>query len=151
MDVALGAAALAFPCGEIVLLVAADGLSGVVVWAADLASLGFCCVSDLGSGVLAAGGGVETAGAAVVVVVVVVSLAGVAVRALESSALGAVWGFGVFNCEWMMAGSTGAPLTVEVAVGALLAGGVYLLLLLSLLTVSGGKSCRLTPLYLLNC
>lgn len=49
------------------------------------------------------------------------------------------------SCVEMMAGSTGAPLTVDEPVGALLAGGVYLLFD----AASGGKSCcRRTPLYL---
>ncbi len=52
------------------------------------------------------------------------------------------------SCEDMIAGSTGAPLTVACPVGARLAGGVYLLLLL-FEEPSGGKSCwRRTPLYL---
>jgi hypothetical protein len=51
------------------------------------------------------------------------------------------------SCEDMMAGSTGAPLTVACPVGARLAGGVYLLLFEE--PGSGGKSCwRRTPLYL---
>jgi hypothetical protein len=51
------------------------------------------------------------------------------------------------SCEDMMAGSTGAPLTVACPVGARLAGGVYLLLLFE--EPRGGKSCwRRTPLYL---
>ena len=51
------------------------------------------------------------------------------------------------NCEEMMAGSTGAPLTVDCPVGARRAGGVYLLPLFE--EVRGGKSCGLrTPLYL---
>ena len=50
-------------------------------------------------------------------------------------------------CNEIMAGSTGAPLTVGCPVGARRAGGVYLLLE----EVSGGKSCCLrTPLYLLK-
>jgi hypothetical protein len=53
------------------------------------------------------------------------------------------------NCDDMMAGSTGAPLTVDCPVGARLAGGVYLLLLLE--DVRGGKSCLQTPLYLFGC
>jgi hypothetical protein len=44
----------------------------------------------------------------------------------------------------MMAGSTGAPLTVDCPVGARRAGGVYLLLE----DARGGKSCLRTPLYL---
>ena len=49
------------------------------------------------------------------------------------------------NCEDMIAGSTGAPLTVEVLVGVRLAGGVYFLAE----EFRGGKSCCLrTPLYL---
>ena len=49
------------------------------------------------------------------------------------------------SCEDMMAGSTGAPLTVACPVGARLAGGVYLLFD----ELRGGKSCwRRTPLYL---
>lgn len=44
----------------------------------------------------------------------------------------------------MMAGSTGAPLTVGPFVGARFAGGVYLLAE----DVNGGKSCLRTPLYL---
>jgi hypothetical protein len=58
-----------------------------------------------------------------------------------------VGGFGVgvlFNCDEMIAGSTGAPLTVAWPVGARRAGGVYLFSRL----VNGGKSCRRTPLYL---
>lgn len=53
------------------------------------------------------------------------------------------------SCEEMIAGSTGAPLTVDCPVGALLAGGVYLLFD----DVRGGKSCCCclrTPLYLLK-
>jgi hypothetical protein len=50
----------------------------------------------------------------------------------------------------MIAGSTGAPLTVACPVGGRLAGGVYLLPELD--EVKGGKSCCLrTPLYLLRC
>lgn len=45
------------------------------------------------------------------------------------------------SCEAMMAGSTGAPLTVACPVGARLAGGVYLLLLLLLAEPKGGNSC----------
>ena len=48
------------------------------------------------------------------------------------------------SCADMMAGSTGAPLTVAWPVGARLAGGVYLLLD----ELNGGKSWRRTPLYL---
>ncbi len=53
------------------------------------------------------------------------------------------------SCDEMIAGSTGAPLTVDWPVGALLAGGVYLLLE----DVRGGKSCCClrTPLYLWIC
>jgi hypothetical protein len=48
----------------------------------------------------------------------------------------------------IMAGSTGAPLTVDWPVGARRAGGVYLLVLLEV-ELRGGKSCCLrTPLYL---
>lgn len=46
--------------------------------------------------------------------------------------------------EEIIAGSTGAPLTVAVPVGGRLAGGVYLLLDVA----RGGKSCLRTPLYL---
>lgn len=42
------------------------------------------------------------------------------------------------SCEAMMAGSTGAPLTVACPVGARLAGGVYLLLFTE---PRGGNSC----------
>jgi hypothetical protein len=48
-------------------------------------------------------------------------------------------------CEEMMAGSMGAPLTLDCAVGALLAGGVYLI---SRPEGRDGKSWRRTPLYL---
>ena len=48
------------------------------------------------------------------------------------------------NCEDMIAGSTGAPMTVICPVGGLRAGGVYLLFE----DESGGKSCLRTPLYL---
>ncbi len=48
------------------------------------------------------------------------------------------------SCADMMAGSTGAPLTVDCPVGARLAGGVDLLLD----NVRSGKSCLRTPLYL---
>ncbi len=49
------------------------------------------------------------------------------------------------SCEDMMAGSTGAPLTVACPVGGRLAGGVYLLFE----ELRGGNSCcRRTPLYL---
>lgn len=54
------------------------------------------------------------------------------------------------NCEDMIAGSTGVPLTVDCAAGARLAGGIYLLLDED----KGGKSCLLclrTPLYLVEC
>lgn len=79
-------------------------------------------------------GGVETSG-----------LAGFeAGAALVFSAVGLS---GRASCEEMMAGSTGAPLTVDCPVGALLAGGVYLLFE----EVRGGKSCCLrTPLYLIG-
>lgn len=57
---------------------------------------------------------------------------------------GAVFGFspaagfsGRASCEDMIAGSTGAPLTVNCPVGALLAGGVYLLFDEG----NGGKFC----------
>lgn len=94
----------------------------------------------LGSGVAAkldsvVVGGVETSG-----------LAGLGAGAtLAFSAAGLS---GRASCEEMMAGSTGAPLTVDCPVGALLAGGVYLLFE----EVRGGKSCCLrTPLYLIRC
>lgn len=48
------------------------------------------------------------------------------------------------SCEDMIAGSTGAPMTVVCPVGGRRAGGVYLLLE----DESGGKSCLRTPLYL---
>jgi len=51
------------------------------------------------------------------------------------------------SCDDMMAGSTGAPLTVACPEGARFAGGVYLLLEFE--ELKGGKSCCLrTPLYL---
>jgi len=54
---------------------------------------------------------------------------------------------GALSCAEMIAGSTGAPLTVELAAGARRAGGVYLF---SRLPDRGGKSCLFTPLYLLK-
>ncbi len=79
-------------------------------------------------------------------------LGGVATSGFEGLGVGA-FGFsaaglsGRASCADMIAGSTGAPLTVGCPVGGLLAGGVYLLLDV----VRGGKSCcLLTPLYLLQ-
>jgi hypothetical protein len=76
---------------------------------------------------------------------------GVASSGLVVFAIGVVFVFSVAglsgraNCEEMIAGSTGAPLTVDWPVGARRAGGVYLLFE----EVNGGKSCcLLTPLYL---
>lgn len=61
--------------------------------------------------------------------------------------LSAVGLSGRASCEDIIAGSTGAPLTVACPVGGRLAGGVYLLPELEY--VKGGKSCCLrTPLYL---
>lgn len=87
--------------------------------------------------------GVATKLDSVVVGGVVVSALGgfVAGGALLLSAAGLS---GRASCEDMIAGSTGAPLTVDWPVGARRAGGVYLLFD----DVSGGKSCRRTPLYL---
>lgn len=80
-------------------------------------------------------GGVATSGLANLAVVVAFVFSGESLSAGRS-------------CDAMMAGSTGAPLTVDCPVGALLAGGVYLLLE----EVKGGKSCcLLTPLYLSAC
>jgi hypothetical protein len=79
-----------------------------------------------------------------------VVVGGVAVSALGAFAAGAGLLFsaaglsGRASCEDMIAGSTGAPLTVAWPVGARRAGGVYLLLE----AVRGGKSCLRTPLYL---
>jgi hypothetical protein len=118
--VAFGAGS-ARTCGDAVRLVDA----GVIVEVA------------FGSGVAAklesvVGGGVATSG---------LVLFGVIMAALLFSLAGFA------SCEDMIAGSTGAPLTVDCPVGALLAGGVYLLLLLA--DDKGGKSfCRRTPLYL---
>ena len=113
--------------GEAVRLVLAAGV---------FAGFGFNSEVALGS---VAVGGVETS--------VLAGLgAGVGVGADTGAAgtallFSAVTGF----CSDIMAGSTGAPLTVGCPVGARRAGGVYLLLE----EVSGGKSCCLrTPLYL---
>lgn len=79
-----------------------------------------------------------------------VVVGGVAVSALGDFAAGEGLLFsaaglsGRANCAEMMAGSTGAPLTVAWPVGARRAGGVYLLLV----AARGGKSCLRTPLYL---
>lgn len=91
---------------------------------------------------------------------VAVKLDSVVVGGVETSGFagllgaGTAFGFSVAglsgraSCEEMMAGSTGAPVTVDCPVGARLAGGVYLLLD----EVKGGKSCCLrTPLYLYSC
>lgn len=55
---------------------------------------------------------------------------------------------GALICDEMIAGSTGAPLTVDWAVGALFAGGVYRFSRPP--ADRGGNSCRRTPLYLLR-
>lgn len=75
---------------------------------------------------------------------------GVAALTLVTFAAGAALLFstvglsGRANCEAMIAGSTGTPLTVDCPVGGRRAGGVYLLLEED----SGGNSCLRTPLYL---
>lgn len=140
VEVALGAMPWpSFAWGDIVRLVAADGRNEAEFWFVVLLSTGLCCgealLSGLGSVGLAAGdaAGASTLGSG---------------WGLLSSCLGtAGWFFCVFSCDDMIAGSTGTPFTVEEAVGARFAGGVYLL---SRLLGKGGKSCpcRLTPLYL---
>jgi hypothetical protein len=121
--VALGTAAAA-AWGEAVRLV--DGPATVA------GTLGSGVAATLDSVVV---GGVETSA------LEVFGTAGAA-GALAFSAAGFSGGA---SCVEMMAGSTGAPLTVDELVGALLAGGVYLLFD----AASGGKSCcRRTPLYL---
>lgn len=66
-----------------------------------------------------------------------------------SSGLGVGCLFGwALSWDEMIAGSIGAPLTVACAAGARLAGGVYLF---EFWLLRGGKSCRLTPLYLWGC
>ena len=117
-------------------LVAADGLNGTVDWFAALPSAGFVCGSTLASGLVSAGLLVGDATDA--------SVLG-AGRGLLSSCLGTADWFFCLSCDEMIAGSTGAPFTVDAPVGARLAGGVYLF---SRLLGKGGKSCRLTPLYL---
>lgn len=97
-----------------------------------------------------------TTGAADCVSGVAVTLDSVVVGGVATSGLGGALGaskgltfspVGLASCDEMIAGSTGAPLTVDCPVGALLAGGVYLLP--SLDDNNGGKSCCLrTPLYL---
>lgn len=80
-------------------------------------------------------GGVETTD-----LVVLGTAAGAGTLAFSAAGLS-----GRASCDDIMAGSTGAPLTVVCPVGGLLAGGVYLLFEED----SGGKSCCLrTPLYL---
>jgi hypothetical protein len=75
---------------------------------------------------------------------------GVATSSLDALEAGVVLLFsaaglsGRASCEDIIAGSTGAPLTVDCPVGARRAGGVYLLFE----EVRGGKSCLRTPLYL---
>lgn len=79
-----------------------------------------------------------------------VVVGGVAVSVLDAFAAGGIVTFspgdlsGRASCEDMIAGSTGAPLTVDCPVGARRAGGVYLLPE----GARGGKSCLRTPLYL---
>jgi len=112
--------ALDFACGEAVLL--ADGVC------AAAAALGSGVAVMLDSVV---GGGVATSG-----------LDAFCAGAGFFSALGLS---GRASCEDMIAGSTGAPETVDCPVGARRAGGVYLLFD----DERGGKSCcRRTPLYL---
>lgn len=84
-----------------------------------------------------------------------VVVGGVETSALAAFGAGVTFAFsaaglsGRASCDEMMAGSTGAPLTVDCPAGARLAGGVYLLLEED---VKGGKSCcRRTPLYLSPC
>lgn len=77
------------------------------------------------------------------------SAAGFRAAAFSSSGFGAAFSLaGARSCDEMIAGSTGAPLTVACPVGARRAGGVYLL---DPWPVRGGKSARLTPLYLYGC
>jgi hypothetical protein len=79
-----------------------------------------------------------------------VVVGGVATSGFDGLTVGVVLLFsaaglsGRANCDNIIAGSTGAPLTVDWPVGARRAGGVYLLLD----DVRGGKSCLRTPLYL---
>jgi hypothetical protein len=79
-----------------------------------------------------------------------VVVGGVAVSVLGAFTAGGTLLFSVAglsgraSCEDMIAGSTGAPLTVACPVGARRAGGVYLLPE----GARGGKSCLRTPLYL---
>lgn len=77
------------------------------------------------------------------------SAAGFGTALFSSSSFGAVFSLvGARSWDEIIAGSTGAPLTVACPVGARRAGGVYLL---ELWPVRGGKSARLTPLYLKDC
>jgi hypothetical protein len=96
-------------------------------------------------------GGLETVafGSGVAAELDSVAVAGVVGSALDVFVAAALFfsaaGFsGRASCEDIIAGSTGAPLTVDCPVGARRAGGVYLLLE----DVRGGKSCLRTPLYL---
>jgi hypothetical protein len=97
-------------------------------------------------------GGLETVafGSGVAAELDSVAVAGVVASALDVFVVAAALFFsaagfsGRASCEDIIAGSTGAPLTVDCPVGARRAGGVYLLLE----DVRGGNSCLRTPLYL---
>ena len=136
VEVALGAPSFAW--GGIGLMAAADGFNWMEFWFDGLDSVALGWESVLVSGfvfeVLEIGGVAEASFLE-------------AARAFASSTLAAAWPFGFLSWDDIMAGSTGAPLTVAEPVGARRAGGVYLF---SRLPGRGGKSCRLTPLYLLE-
>jgi hypothetical protein len=112
------------------------------------AALGVSCGFGCGEGAWLLEAAIFDSGVATKLDSVVVG--GVAVSALGAFAAGAGLLFsatglsGRASCEDMIAGSTGAPLTVAWPVGARRAGGVYLLLE----GARGGKSCLRTPLYL---
>jgi len=116
--------------------VAAVSLPAAAAWAAAAAGLASALDSVLGSAAFVSGAVAGVAG-----------FDGAAADALASSGfgVGCLLGPAPFSCADMMAGSTGAPLTVAWPVGARRAGGVYLF---SRLPRDCWASCRRTPLYL---
>jgi hypothetical protein len=144
--VAVVEVAVAFAFVVVVEVVAVAVVVDVVVDVA--AALGVSCGFGCGEGAGLLEAATFDSGVATKLDSVVVG--GVAVSALGTFAAGAGLLFsatglsGRASCEDIIAGSTGAPLTVAWPVGARRAGGVYLLLE----AARGGKSCLRTPLYL---
>jgi hypothetical protein len=123
-------------CGEAVRLASVEVVEGVALGSGVLTKFGSLVVG----GVLVSGCGVAGAGA---------TLAGSAAGFFGSTTVffGSAAGLcGRASCEDMIAGSTGAPLTVLCPVGGRRAGGVYLLD--RSVDANGGKSDLSTPLYL---